>query len=143
LPRSGKLGLIKAFRKRHPKLPQLACFDTAFHQTMPRVAKLLPIPRRFDAKGIQHYGFHGLSYAYLMEELLHLFPDLPITVEDAAAYAKQAAGQAEIDSAVSKLENERDEAIAKLKTEYALKSLHGQTTKSTSITFSTGRSESE
>jgi acetate kinase len=36
---------------------------------MPRVAKLLPIPRRFDAKGIQRYGFHGLSYAYLMEEL--------------------------------------------------------------------------
>jgi acetate kinase len=39
---------------------------------MPRVAKLLPIPRRFDAKGIQRYGFHGLSYAYLMEELAHL-----------------------------------------------------------------------
>jgi acetate kinase len=53
LPCSGKLGLIEAFRKRHPKLPQLVCFDTAFHQTMPRVTKLLPIPRRFDAKGIQ------------------------------------------------------------------------------------------
>jgi len=39
---------------------------------MPRVAKLLPIPRRFDAKGIQRYGFHGLSYAYLMEELTRL-----------------------------------------------------------------------
>jgi acetate kinase len=39
---------------------------------MPRVAKLLPIPRRFDAKGIQRYGFHGLSYAYLMEELARL-----------------------------------------------------------------------
>jgi acetate kinase len=50
----------------------VACFDTAFHQTMPRVAKLLPIPRRFDAKGIQRYGFHGLSYAYLMEELARL-----------------------------------------------------------------------
>ena len=67
LPR--EIELIEAFRRRHPKLPQLACFDTAFHQTMPRVAKLLPIPRRFDAKGIQRYGFHGLSYAYLMEEL--------------------------------------------------------------------------
>jgi len=42
--------LIEAFRQRHPKLPQVACFDTTFHQTMPRVAKLLPIPRRFDAK---------------------------------------------------------------------------------------------
>jgi acetate kinase len=70
LPR--EIELIEAFRQRHPKLPQVACFDTTFHQTMPRVAKLLPIPRRFDAKGIQRYGFHGLSYAYLMEELTRL-----------------------------------------------------------------------
>ena len=70
LPR--EIELIETFRLRHPKLPQVACFDTAFHQTMPRVAKLLPIPRRFDAKGIQRYGFHGLSYAYLMEELARL-----------------------------------------------------------------------
>jgi len=70
LPR--EIELIEAFCQRHPKLTQLACFDTAFHQTMPRVAKLLPIPRRFDAKGIQRYGFHGLSYAYLMEELARL-----------------------------------------------------------------------
>jgi acetate kinase len=67
-----EIELIQVLRKRHPKLPQVACFDTAFHQTMPRVAKLLPIPRRFDAKGIQRYGFHGLSYAYLMEELERL-----------------------------------------------------------------------
>ncbi len=65
----GEIELIEAFHRRHPKLPQVACFDTAFHRTMPRVAKLLPIPRRFDATGIQRYGFHGLSYAYLMEEL--------------------------------------------------------------------------
>ncbi len=64
--------MIEAFRQRHPKLSQVACFDTAFHQTMPRVAKLLPIPRRFEAKGVQRYGFHGLSYAYLMEELARL-----------------------------------------------------------------------
>jgi len=70
LPR--EIELIEAFRQRHPKLPQLACFDTAFHRTMPRVAKLLPLPRRFDAKGVQRYGFHGLSYAYLMEELARL-----------------------------------------------------------------------
>jgi acetate kinase len=67
-----EIELIEIFRGRHPKLPQVACFDTAFHQTMPRVAKLLPIPRRFDAKGIQRYGFHGLSYAFLMEELARL-----------------------------------------------------------------------
>ncbi len=70
LPR--EIELIEVFRQRHPKLPQVACFDTAFHRTMPRVAKLLPIPRRFDAKGVQRYGFHGLSYAYLMEELARL-----------------------------------------------------------------------
>ena len=70
LPR--EIELIEVFRQRHPKLPQVACFDTAFHHTMPRVAKLLPIPRRFEAKGIQRYGFHGLSYSYLMEELARL-----------------------------------------------------------------------
>jgi acetate kinase len=68
----GEIELIEAFCQRHPKLPQVACFDTAFHQTMPRVAKWLPVPRRYDAKGIQRYGFHGLSYAYLMEELSRL-----------------------------------------------------------------------
>jgi len=70
LPR--EIELIEAFAQRYPKLRQVACFDTAFHRSMPRVAKLLPIPRRFDAKGIQRYGFHGLSYAYLMEELARL-----------------------------------------------------------------------
>jgi acetate kinase len=67
LPR--EIELIEAFRERHPHLPQVACFDTAFHGTMPRVATLLPIPRRYQAKGVQRYGFHGLSYAYLVEEL--------------------------------------------------------------------------
>jgi acetate kinase len=67
-----EIELIETFRQRHPKLRQVACFDTAFHRTMPRVAKLLPIPRRYDAKGVQRYGFHGLSYAYLMEELARL-----------------------------------------------------------------------
>lgn len=64
-----EIELIETFRQRHPKLPEIACFDTAFHSDMPRVARLLPIPRRFDALGIQRYGFHGLSYAFLMEEL--------------------------------------------------------------------------
>ncbi|HWQ89918.1 MAG TPA: acetate/propionate family kinase [Desulfitobacteriaceae bacterium] len=67
-----EIELIETFRQRHPEMPQVACFDTAFHHTMPRVAKLLPIPRRFEAKGVQRYGFHGLSYAYLMEELARL-----------------------------------------------------------------------
>jgi acetate kinase len=67
-----EIELIEAFRQGHPKLLQVACFDTSFHRSMPRVAKLLPIPRRFDAKGVQRYGFHGLSYSYLMEELARL-----------------------------------------------------------------------
>ena len=67
-----ELGLIQALHSRHPELPQLACFDTSFHCTMPRVAKMLPIPRRYETLGVQRYGFHGLSYAYLMEELMRL-----------------------------------------------------------------------
>ena len=67
LPR--EIELIEAFRERHPHLPQVACFDTTFHAKMPRVATLLPIPRRYQVKGVQRYGFHGLSYAYLLEEL--------------------------------------------------------------------------
>ncbi|MGA3269246.1 MAG: acetate/propionate family kinase [Verrucomicrobiota bacterium] len=61
--------LTEAFHRRFPDLPQIACFDTAFHHDLPRVARLLPIPRRYDAKGVRRYGFHGLSCAYLMEEL--------------------------------------------------------------------------
>jgi acetate kinase len=64
-----EIKIIEILCQRHPILPQIACFDTAFHCTMPRVAKLLPIPRRFDAIGIRRFGFHGLSYSYLMEEL--------------------------------------------------------------------------
>jgi acetate kinase len=61
--------LTEAFHQRFPGLPQYACFDTAFHHDLPRVARLLPLPRRYDAKGVRRYGFHGLSCAFLMEEL--------------------------------------------------------------------------
>ena len=61
--------LTEAFHRRFPDLPQVACFDTAFHHDLPRVAQLLPIPRRYEALGVRRYGFHGLSYASLMEEL--------------------------------------------------------------------------
>ena len=64
--------LTEAFHHRFPDLPQVACFDTAFHHDLPRVARLLPIPRRFEAQGVQRYGFHGLSYAFLMGELARL-----------------------------------------------------------------------
>ena len=61
--------LAEAIQRRFPDLPQVACFDTAFHHDLPRVACLLPIPRRYEGQGVRRYGFHGLSYAFLMEEL--------------------------------------------------------------------------
>jgi acetate kinase len=62
----GEIKLIAAFMEYDKDLPQIACFDTSFHANMPDIAKLLPIPRKYN---LQRYGFHGLSYAYLMEEL--------------------------------------------------------------------------
>jgi acetate kinase len=67
LPR--EIELIETVRRRFPRLPQAACFDTAFHRSMPRVAAMLPIPRRYESKGVQRYGFHGLSYTFLLQEL--------------------------------------------------------------------------
>jgi acetate kinase len=67
-----EIELMEAFRKRHPAVPQVACFDTAFHRSMPRVASLMPIPRRYEAAGVRRYGFHGLSYEFLMNELTRL-----------------------------------------------------------------------
>jgi len=65
----GEIDLINGFAKRYPHLPQVACFDTGFHCDMPPVARLLPIPRRYEKLGLHRYGFHGLSYAFLMREL--------------------------------------------------------------------------
>ena len=62
--------LIDAFQQRFPNLAQIACFDTAFHHELPRVARLLPIPRRYEAEGVRRYGFHGLSYEYLLSEII-------------------------------------------------------------------------
>jgi acetate kinase len=64
--------LTEAFHRRFPDLPQVACFDTAFHHDLPRVARLLPIPRRYETQGVRRYGFHGLSYSFLMGELARL-----------------------------------------------------------------------
>ena len=70
LPR--EIALIEALQERFPGVPQVACFDTAFHRQMPAVATLLSIPRRYAARGVQRYGFHGLSYTFLMQELKRL-----------------------------------------------------------------------
>jgi acetate kinase len=67
-----EIQLIEIFQQQYSEIPQFACFDTAFHHAMPRVAKLLPIPKRFTDEGIHRYGFHGLSYQFLMQELVNL-----------------------------------------------------------------------
>ena len=68
----GEIALMEACAAKFPDTLQIACFDTAFHSDMPRVAKLLPIPRRYEGQGLRRYGFHGLSYTYLMQELERL-----------------------------------------------------------------------
>ncbi len=67
LPR--EIALIDGFREAFPGIPQIACFDTAFHKDLPRIAQLLPIPRHYLNAGIRRLGFHGLSYTYLMSQL--------------------------------------------------------------------------
>ena len=64
-----EIAVMEAVGAKFPNVPQMACFDTAFHRGLPRVAQLLAIPRRLEAKGVRRYGFHGLSYEFLMEEL--------------------------------------------------------------------------
>lgn len=64
-----EIALIEAAGQLYPQLPQVACFDTAFHHAMPQVAQWLAIPRRYLARGVRRYGFHGLSYQYLIGEL--------------------------------------------------------------------------
>lgn len=70
-----EIALVELFKERYPAVKQIACFDTSFHTSMPLVAKLLAIPRRYFTMGIQRYGFHGLSYAFLMEELKRINGD--------------------------------------------------------------------
>ena len=60
---------IEAVAARHPKLPQVACFDTAFHRGMPERAERFPLPRELWDAGIRRYGFHGISYEYIMQAL--------------------------------------------------------------------------
>lgn len=64
-----EIEMVRLFKKQFPELMQVACFDTAFHTTIPPVAKMFAIPKKYFDEGIQRYGFHGISYSYLMEEL--------------------------------------------------------------------------
>jgi acetate kinase len=64
-----ELELVAIFQDILPQARQVLCFDTAFHHDLPLRSRLLPIPRHFESEGVRRYGFHGLSYAYVLEEL--------------------------------------------------------------------------
>jgi acetate kinase len=64
-----EIEVVEAIAHHFPDLPQVACFDTAFHRRMPEVAQRLPLRRELWEQGIRHYGFHGLSYEYVVSAL--------------------------------------------------------------------------
>jgi acetate kinase len=63
------LAAIRIIRKRNPDLPQVACFDTSFHTSIPAVAQAFALPRKYTEQGVRRYGFHGLSYEYIASVL--------------------------------------------------------------------------
>lgn len=67
-----ELALVEAATRCFPDVPQIACFDTTFHHDLPRLSQMLAIPRRYQQGLVRRYGFHGLSYDYLMRELRRL-----------------------------------------------------------------------
>ena len=69
------IAAIRAVAAVAPKVPQVACFDTAFHRTQPPIAQEYALPREFTAKGVRRYGFHGLSYEYIVSALPGVAPD--------------------------------------------------------------------
>jgi acetate kinase len=70
------LAAIEAVSERFPNVPQVACFDTSFHLSQSRVAKLIPLPRQICGAEVQRYGFHGLSYEYVASVLPRVAPEI-------------------------------------------------------------------
>jgi len=70
------LAPIRAIVKAAPHLPQIACFDTAFHRSQPAVAQAFALPRALAADGVRRYGFHGLSYDYIVRRLREVAPSI-------------------------------------------------------------------
>lgn len=70
------LAAIETILEAAPRIPQVACFDTAFHRTQPPLAQTLGLPRRYLEEGVRRYGFHGLSYEYVSSRLAEIAPDL-------------------------------------------------------------------
>ena len=65
------LGVIRFVAQRLPDLPQVGCFDTAFHSSLPKIARMYALPRRFFDSGVMRFGFHGLSYEYIVRRTPH------------------------------------------------------------------------
>jgi acetate kinase len=76
LHQPNNLGPIRTLRQRQPQLPQVACFDTAFHRGHPEIADRYALPEQFYQGGVRRYGFHGLSYEYVASQLPKLAPDI-------------------------------------------------------------------
>jgi acetate kinase len=70
------LATIEAIAEAAPQMPQVACFDTAFHRSQPPIAQMFGLPRKFTQDGIRRYGFHGLSYEYVASRMAEVAPDL-------------------------------------------------------------------
>ncbi len=75
LHQANNLALIQSIRAQFPNLPQVACFDTAFHRGHDAVVDHFAMPARFYAEGVQRYGFHGLSYEFIARRLCHVAPE--------------------------------------------------------------------
>jgi acetate kinase len=76
LHQPNNLGPIRTLLQRQPQLPQVACFDTAFHRGHPEVADHYALPEQFYQEGVRRYGFHGLSYEYITSQLPEVAPDI-------------------------------------------------------------------
>jgi acetate kinase len=76
LHQPNNLGPIRTLRQRQPQLPQIACFDTAFHRGHPELADHYALPQQFYQEGVRRYGFHGLSYEYIASQMPKLAPDI-------------------------------------------------------------------
>src|SRR5215469_15497155 len=70
------LAVIEAASRWLPGVPQVACFDTSFHRTQSRLAQLIPLPEEIRRRGVQRYGFHGLSYEYIASALPQIAPEI-------------------------------------------------------------------
>ena len=84
------LAPIRAIAAARPDLPQVACFDTAFHHTMPAVAARFALPREYEAMGVRRYGFHGLSYEYIAGRLNEIALGQPARIQATHAGARPA-----------------------------------------------------